>query len=561
MTMNPSTMSFDLPALDSVTAPIFNTAQACKTWIAALPLSNTLDAHRQLHDVLVHLNRVPINALERLKILEVARETAAYLQDEMIKRFGGKPVPLKPVEHSAWADMVELWRVIEANYLRCFTESQNNNETSAYLPLITQRCLRYISLQIVAYNLGYTKVPPGLWSRMHTLYRFSEQNEFATAKVKDSLDGGEKVSTCGVTFVRALLLDAAVPAELSAKHIQLADQLLQLWAPRTLVKSTSPLSTGLPALACDLSIDGGLQAPPYKQDLPSLRYIDREAIASVMKKTAKGLQKGEPVASLGLPENATASEHLFLIKQLYAHWCDTSRLPITSFKSPNAATAQMCFSIAGLHYHMTGKAFHQPDKPKDLSRMEIEDIKVFGHVRKETQAAMIGDMAFNGETWIVRGETMDRVQMLRPLECHQGLSHGQLVGVRFGPQSRIIIGQVQSLLNDETGITVVVKLLPGKPLPVSVREAGQTHLSYTPAVLMIAATHEAKPSLLLPAGVHPVGKRMEVFADNLYVVRLESLVIRGADFEQVAFIAADSVVATALQRPSAGTNTEARRIF
>ncbi len=561
MTAGANPLPFDLPPLDSVKPPLFTTAPACKTWIAALPTSNTLDAQRQLHDVLDHLNRVPIVALERLKILEVARETAAYIQDEMIKRFGGKPIPLKPVEHSAWADMVDLWRVIEANYLRCFMESQNNSETSAYLPLITQRCLRYISLQILAYNLGYTKVPAGLWSRLHALYRFSEQNEFATAKVKDSLDGGEKVSSCGITFVRALLLDAAIPAELSAKHILLADQLLQLWAPRTLVKSTQPLSTGLPALACDLALDSGLQLPPYKQDVPTLRFIDREAIASLMKKTAKGLQKGEPIASLGLPENATAAEYLLLIKQLYAHWCDTSRLPIVSYKSPNAATAQLCFSIAGLHFHMTGKAFHQPDKPKDLSRMEIEDLKVFGHVRKETQAALMGDMAFSGETWHVRGETLDRVQFLRPLECHQGLSHGQLVGVRFGPQSRIIIGQVKSLLNDETGITVVVQLLPGKPLPVAVREAGQTHLTYTPAILMIAATHEAKPSLILPAGVHPIGKRMEVFADNLYIVRLESLVLRGADFEQVAFIAADSVVATTLQRPAAGTNTEAWRIF
>jgi hypothetical protein len=510
---------------------------------------------------LEHLNRVPIPCLERLKILEVARETAGFLQDEMVKRFAGKPIPLKPVEHAAWGDMVELWRVVEANYLRCFVESQTSTETSAYLPLITQRCLRYISLQMLAYNLGYSKAPAGMWKRLHDLYRFSEQNEFATAKVKDSLDGGEKVSTCAVTFVRALLLDAATPAELSAKHILLTDQLLQLWAPRTLVKSTQPLSAGLPALACDLALDAGQQPPPYKQDVTTLRYIDREALASVMKKSAKGLQKGETVASLGLPEIAGVTEYVTLIKLLYAHWCDTTRLPISVFKSPNSATAQICFSIPGLHYHMTGKPFRQPDKPSDLSRLEIEDIKIFGHVRKETQTAMVGDMAFNGETWLVRGETMDRIQMLRPLECHQGLSHGQLVGVRLGPQSRIIIGQIKSLVNDETGISVIVQLLPGKPLPVAVREAGAGHLSYTPAVLMIAATHEAKPSLLLPAGVHPVGKRMEVFADNLYVVRLESLVIRGADFEQVAFIAADSVVATQLQRPSAGTNTEARRIF
>ncbi|MGB8339129.1 MAG: hypothetical protein WCD07_01865 [Burkholderiales bacterium] len=554
-------LQFDLPQLNSNTFPLFDTALGCKTWIAALPLSNTLEAHRQLHDVLEHLNRVPIPCLERLKILEVAREAASFLQDELVKRFAGRPIPLKPVEFSAWADLVELWRLVEANYLRCFVESQNNNETSAYLPLITQRCLRYISLQMLAHDLGYTRMPAGLWSRLHYLYRFSEQNEFATAKVKDSLDGGEKVSTCAVTFVRALLLDAAAPAELSAKHLLITDQLLQLWAPRTLVKSTQPLSTGLPALGCDLALDSALLPPPYKQDVPTLRYIDRESLASVMKKTAKGLQRGESAASLGLPEYANAAEYVTLIKQLFAHWCDTTRLPFTIYKSPNSATAQMCFSIPGLHYHMTGKPFRQPDKPSDLSRMEIEDIKVFGHVRKETQTAMVGDMAFNGETWHVRGETMDRVQLLRPLECHQGLTHGQLVGLRFGPHSRIIIGQINSLSNDETGVTVVVQLLPGKPLPVAVREAGAGHLSYTPAVLMIAATHEAKPSLLLPAGVHPVGKRMEVFADNLYIVRLESLVLRGADFEQVAFIAADSVVATTLQRPAAGTNTEARRIF
>ncbi len=555
-------LQFDLPALNSHTPPLFATAQGCKTWLAALPLSNTLESHRQLHDALEHLNRTPIVTLERLKILEVARENVAYLQDEMIKRFVGKSIPLKPVEHSAWADMVELWRVIEGNYLRCLAESEGNMETSAYLPLITQRCLRYIALQMQAHYLGYAKLPPGLWGRLHSLYRFSEQSEFATAKVKDSLDGTDKTSTCAVTFVRALLLDAATPSELSAKHILLADQLLQQWAPRTLVKSTQPMSTGLPALATDLSVDAGLLPPPYKQDAPTLRYIDREALANTMKKIAKALQKGETVASQDLPAGGTPGEYFSFIKQLYAKWCDTSRLPVVSYKSPNAATSQMCFSIPGLHYHMSGKPFRQPGHSGDLSRSEIADLKMFDYVRKETQTAMVGEMAFNGETWHITGETVDRVRMLRPLECNQGLSHGQLVGLRFNAQGRIIVGQIKSLVNDAAGIEVVVQLLPGKPLPVAVREAGQGHMSHTPAVLMIAATHEAKPSLLLPTGVHPAGKRMEVFADNLYVVRLESLVLRGSDFDQMAFIAADSVVATTLQRPSdSSTNTLAKRIF
>jgi cyclic-di-GMP-binding protein len=552
-------LQFDLPELNSPSSPLFNTAQGCKTWIGALPLSNTLEAHRQLHDALEHLNRVPVIVMERLKILEVARETASYLQDEITKRFAGKAVPFKPVEHAAWADMVELWRVIEANYLRCFNDSQDNSETGTYLPLITQRCLRYVSLQMLGQGLGCVKVPKQLWNRLHALYRFSEQNEFATAKVKDSLDGTEKVSTCATTYLRALLLDAAIPAELSAKHLLLADQLLQQWAPRTLVKSTQPLSTGLPALAADLSLDAGLQPAPYKQDVPTLRYIDREALASHMKKIAKALQKGETVGSQSLPDGMGAAEYVLFIKQLYIKWCETSRLPITNFKSPSAALAQVCFSIPGLHYHMTGTPFRQPDRPSEMSRVEIEDIKVFGHVRKETQTAMVGSMAFNAETWHITGETLDRIQLLRPLECQTALTHGQLVGLRTNPASRIMIGQIKSLVSDEAGIQVVVQLLPGKPLPVAVREANLTHLSYTPAVLMIAATHEAKPSLLLPAGVHPIGKRMEVFAENIYIVRLESLVVRGADFEQVAFIAADSVVATTLQRP--GEATQTKRIF
>jgi cyclic-di-GMP-binding protein len=549
-------LQFDLPELNSHSAPLFTTAQGCKTWIAALPLSNTLEAHRQLHDALEHLNRVPIMVMERLKILEVARETAAYLQDEITKRFAGKAVPLKPVEHAAWADMVELWRVIETNYLRCFNESQGNNDAAAYLPLITQRCLRYNALQMLSHGLGCVRAPASLWNRLHALYRFSEQNEFATAKVKDSLDGTDKVSTCAITYVRALLLDAAVPAELSAKHLLLADQLLQQWAPRTLVKSTQPMSTGLPPLAADLSLDAGLQPAPYKQDLPTLRYIDREALASHMKKTAKALQKGETVASQNLPDSMAAGDYVLFLKQLYLKWCETSRLPSASFKSPSAALAQVCFSIPGLHYHMTGMPFRQPDRPSEMSRVEIEDIKVFGHVRKETQTAMVGSMAFNAETWHITGETLDRVRLLRPLECQNALAHGQLVGLRLNPASRIMIGQIKSLASDETGIEVTVQLLPGKPLPVAVREANLTHLSYTPAVLMIAATHEAKPSLLLPAGVHPIGKRMEVFADNIYIVRLESLVVRGADFEQVAFIAADSVVTTTLQRPADATQTK-----
>ena len=98
----------------------FTDARSFKDWLKLVPMINVRQAHADVLHTLSRLNRSPVLPIERLKMLELLRDSVALMQDENAKRYFGKPFPLAESEDAVWRDNVTLWLEMSIGYRHCW---------------------------------------------------------------------------------------------------------------------------------------------------------------------------------------------------------------------------------------------------------------------------------------------------------------------------------------------------------------------------------------------------------------------------------------------------------
>ena len=112
-------MTFTPPPTSADQPPAFASAGECGAWLEDMPLSNPAQVQAQLLRQLNLLNRFSLPAAERFDILELLREPVVSVQEESVRRFAGRPLPLAPQEQSAFDACQALWRALIDGYLHC----------------------------------------------------------------------------------------------------------------------------------------------------------------------------------------------------------------------------------------------------------------------------------------------------------------------------------------------------------------------------------------------------------------------------------------------------------
>jgi hypothetical protein len=125
-------LSLDEPSVTGPQRPIISDAKSCQNWLAALPLTQATAAHTEIQLQLDLLNHTSaLSGIERLRIQEQLRESVAYVQSEMAKKYAGKPVPLDAAELAVWKKVISLWQGFTQAYQICLQNYQDNDQTLA----------------------------------------------------------------------------------------------------------------------------------------------------------------------------------------------------------------------------------------------------------------------------------------------------------------------------------------------------------------------------------------------------------------------------------------------
>jgi len=511
----------------------FKDSASCKRWVEQLTLTNIQLTQQVLTRQLVSLNAANLPALERLKILEVLKEPAHFVQNESAKRYAGKPLPLEPGETTAWNNVITLWHELSNNYQHCLKAYREGDLAIApHAALVAMRCLRLLGCIMFDHYRVYRQPTGKMWRALHEMYAFAESHGFARIRVQDSFTHHDPDSSCAENYVQVLLANLANPFSLSVRQMAFVSRWLERWAS-LIGLATQPLPTGpIPSLAVDLTGSGGVVFGNGVEPNPNLRYVDLEHLSKTLRQTINFLKQGQTPGQLGLGDDARQPGCENLLMLLYVQWCraGTAR---SEERSATEESADVCFGLPNSYANIGGA--REVKTPTEITARERRDVDSFGFVARVDDKI---EPSSSLEPWqILNHSASGFMCMLREPNGTGRISHNQLLAVRRSGGRHFHVGMVQWLRVDETGeLFCGVRLFPGAPQAISVRPSN-FNLSgssrYERALLLPEVPAPATPAtLVLPAGWFQSGRFVEIYSDRKQVAKLLNLLEKGSDFDR-----------------------------
>lgn len=512
----------------------FTDSASCRQWIEALPQTNVQQAQLELTTQLSALCAAQLPALERLKILEVLKETTLFVQVESAKRYAGKPLPLDSSQAAVWSNVITLWLETGRNYQQCLRAYQDGDlEIAPHAALVCMRCLRYLGHTMLDHYRVYRQVPTTMWRTLHELYLFAEQHGFARIRVEDVFAKQEPDSSCTENYVQALLAQLANPFSMSVRQMSFVQRWLEKWSSLVGL-ATQPLpSSMIPSLAVDMDGPNGVMFADDIASRTNLRYLDLEQLSKTLRQNINLLKQGQTPRQLGLGEDAQQPGCENLLMLLYVQWCraGTAR---REDRQEIEETASVCFGISAIHLNVSGRPFRQPG---ELTSREKQDLDTYGYIArvegiKNNEKKIESEL----ESWQITNQSVSGFMcMLRDPRGEGRVSHNQLVAVRRAGSDQFRLGMVQWLKIEENNeLFCGVRLLPGEPRAVAVRPSnfnpGRNNQYERALLLPEVATPPTAASLILPAGWFQSGRFVEV--DRKHTAKLLNLLEKGSEFER-----------------------------
>lgn len=521
-------------------APQFIDPESCKLWLENVPLTNVVEAQRQLLAAVADINRADLKSAVRLATLEALREAVKFVQVEQARRFTNRALPMAETEAAVFEDTIGLWDAMRLGYLRCLeacaaAESGMRDQAA----LVCQRILAYLGLRMFHHYRAYRQVPAADWQALNDMYAAAERLEVADAAVKDYLNRDVSDTSPRIAYMRATLMGMVNPNELSQRQLSFVAFLLERWARKVEI-SRSPIDEGaqVPPLWVDLA--GAHCAERGEARGSDLRHLDTRRLAKSLRNRIGLLRKGNSPAKLALGKDCVQPSCEQLLVFLYRQWC-RPKTPRAHDRKRVSDVAQACNDMGAIHYYIAGRVFRQPGEQHELSKKQRDQIATFGRVSTRDEDDYSVVRGFLLEHWQLEDESVQGLRMVRRAgNPGKRFAHGQLVGVRPADSKTFMLAQVRWLMQGEGGdLHAGLHLLAGVATAIAVRPVGvnvSVAEKYTQAMSLGGVSSLGMPpTLVLPAGWFRPKRVIEAFLEKPARVRLDLLVERGIDFERVGF--------------------------
>jgi len=267
------------------------------------------------------------------------------------------------------------------------------------------------------------------------------------------------------------------------------------------------------------------------------RVFDVDSVSKSLRKRIHALQSEEDPASLGLPPQAAGLDLPAQLKRLHKLWCEGAS-PRPPAKSSEVKTAGLVFTLPEIHFFLSGgKIFEQPDRSREMTREEKQDMEVFGRVTERTQSRMVAEHNFAVEPWTVVEEMPGTWRVQRPNTASKGVAIGRLAGVRLGDSGGFYLGVIRALSHEtDNRIIATIALFPGKPEPIAVRAGARnrTNAQWMQGFRLPPLERLQIPdSLVVPASMALRGRGVETWREGIRESTVAEILEHGADFDRI----------------------------
>jgi len=519
--------------------PAFASAEECRTWLADTPLTNPVQALAHLLRQLNLLNRLDLDAAERLSILELLRKPVLLVQKEGARRFVGKPLPLVPPEQAAFDAAQAVWQGLLAGYARCIEAALAGDvRLKAQLGLLVQRALGTLAgAQLDIYRAGFQPTPEH-WRALHELYATAEQAGAAETAVEDALRHGKVPSSPREIYAEVLLLHAASPHELPLRHLAWVARWARRWSTKIVITTNPPEKETATPLCADLASSEPAGYQPVAG--PTARWLDTSNLRQSLKKRLTLLDQGRQPADLQLGDDCTQPDCGQVLKQVYQRWCRGGVR--RQERQVAVGRGEVICGVSAIHYYLSGrKPFRQPSHVDDEAlRREREQIATFGRVARTAPEGFSEQQGYQIEEWRVVDESSTGIHVVRtPGRSGSRVAQGQLVAIRPPETQHFVLGYLRwAMVTVDACLCAGIRMIPGRAEPVGIRatDPAGTREPYRAAFLLPAIESlGTPPSIILPPGYFRVGRILDVSGGPVPRIKLLQLGDRGVDFERAAY--------------------------
>lgn len=525
---------FDLTPVRAEAQPAFVDVPGCRRWLLELPITDVARTSQLVTAQLVPVADADLPPDLRLEIAEVVRPHVVLVQEQLARRFRGRPAPLSRERRALFRDVCALWDALARVYLRCLESWIGSGADPELQSLACARAIDAVARKLREHHHAYVRVSGADLRLLHRLYGCAERGGFVRQRVPDALATEHAPATNELLYVRALLLHAATPREHRPTALAVVARWVDQWATRAKVLITAPESPTVAPLWADLDGDGGLVRDGSRG--PAWRAFDVSALAASLAKRIHALRHGKKPAEMDLGNDLDRREFESLLLSLQRQWCEgTPRRQHA--RETLGAPAHVSTGLAAAHFYLSRRPFEQPFARVGLPQGDDASVAV-ERIRAATQYMLAHGIV--GEEWSVRNESVTGIGLVRPMGEREGasLSHGLLLSVRPRGGGSVLVATLQWMEEASDGdLHVGAKLVPGVPTPIAARGMGQD--DFFPALMLapIAALN-APSSVLLPPGTYARDRIVEIFVKGIDRIQLTGLLDSGADYERAAYMPA-----------------------
>jgi len=518
-------------------------ARACHDYLAALPLTNAHEAHRNLSALLATMSRRPPPAAEYLRVLEAARVPLSFVQDELALRYADKPLPPSEHEEQSFHQVLALWQMMARAYAHVAQLGDDDTHVRQGLALICQRCVHYTGRVILEYFRARREAAPGVWIDLHGYYDTAEEWGIATVAVPEPLSEARKSQSSSEAYAAILLVDLANPYSHGTHEFAWISRWADRFAPYTALTrpndKTTPATTH--AFGVDLMHDHGVRPLERLKQRESLRHFDTSRLMPEMRNIIAQLKQYVAPVTLGLGEDCSTMAAGRLLMQLYRPWC-LHAMPRRFQRREASGAAKVGLGFEAIHYYISGEEFNQPEHVRLYSRNDMERIWTFrDHLDPAHLKSRAAHIHYPLEVWDVADQSVSGFRLQRGAAGAR-IEHGQLFCLKPPDGEHFLLARVSwYLMLDATNwLLIGVHVLPGVPQALAVRATGAAvspSQHYTRAFLLPALPALKEPdTLVLPPGWFHPARIIEVYTDRQVRVQLTDLLTHGPDFERVSFV-------------------------
>ncbi len=216
-------------------------------WASSLPIANTGESSKQIFKALVEFNRIELQNLRRIKIINIFRPIVEYVTSSLKKYYLDAPLPLPAKNQKVVILCRELHSELATSYKIIIERmiSDHNEKLEQKLMIIAlHQSMHYLSKVLYYSVIVYNPYPPETWREIHQLFSLAEQYTVAKIQISENSATSEATSSIEDIYKRIILLALASPFQLKQQEIEHLYQRLPDWAgqirlffPRTQTES------------------------------------------------------------------------------------------------------------------------------------------------------------------------------------------------------------------------------------------------------------------------------------------------------------------------------------